>query len=198
MDSKSENTRPNRPPQSERKHPDEWRGDLNPDQMAGQNVGARSAEREVGLRTAHEIKAVHRQLPQLQNDELKQIPVLDEGTRLEQGAVHIDLRDPARSEITATGDMKAEAGSLHVPKARVPYELWNRLIGEPRNGGDSATGAVEPDQEDEAEPVRDARNQRMGGGSREAQDRARTEGTSQGQAESPVDRMDIEAPRKRG
>jgi len=76
---------------------------------------------------ASEIKDLHSVLQDYTNAELKQIPVLLQGSRLEQGAKYIDLKDPERKEFTA----KAEAGSdnWYVPKTEVDYQLWNRLTG---------------------------------------------------------------------
>ena len=54
--------------------------------------------------------------------------MLPEGSRLEQGATYVDLRDDARREFQATGGMTAEPGRLVVPKADVGYQLWNRLV----------------------------------------------------------------------
>jgi hypothetical protein len=98
--------------------------------MAGQNIGARSAERERNHRTAYDVKELHRQLADdFSDEELKNIPVIPEGQRLQQGGVYIDLRDTRRKEFTATGDMSAETRNLYTSKSEVPYELWNRLIG---------------------------------------------------------------------
>lgn len=117
-------------PQTERKHSDEWERDLNPDHMAGQNVGMHSADREQGLPTAYDVKEIHRSLgSDFGDDELRQIPVLPEGERLQQGATYLDLRDPGREEFTARGDMTASSGQAMVPKSEVPYSLWNRLTG---------------------------------------------------------------------
>ncbi len=80
-------------------------------------------------RTAYDVKDVHRLLEGITDDGLKQIPILIEGVRLEQGATYIDLRDPQRRELTATGDMIAGRENWYVPKDSVDYELWNRLIG---------------------------------------------------------------------
>jgi len=110
-------------------HPDAWRDDLNPDAMAGQNIGEAGPHSEQGARTAYDIKEAHRMLEGITDDGLKQIPVLPAGARLEQGAVYIDLQDPRRREFKATGDMQVEAENWYVPKAAVDYELWNRLIG---------------------------------------------------------------------
>src|SRR5436305_10955730 len=110
-------------------HPDAWRDDLNPNAMAGQNIGDAGPHSEHGARTAYDLKEAHRMLEGITDDGLKQIPVLWPHTRLEQGATYIDLRDPARREFTATGDMEAGAENWYVPKHGVDYELWNRLIG---------------------------------------------------------------------
>ena len=110
-------------------HPDEWRGDLNPNALAGQNVGPVSAESEKRARTAHDIKVLHRRFSGLADDDLRQIPVLAPGDRLEQGATYFDLNDVDRGEFTATGNMEAGRDNYYVPKAEVDYQLWNRLVG---------------------------------------------------------------------
>ena len=115
-------------PQTEVKHPPEWERDLNPDRMAGQNVGA-EPDREVGLRTAYDVKPLHRAMSDIGDDELKQVPVLPAGERLQQGATYLDLRDPARGEFTATGGIAADSDHAYVAKDQVPYETWNRLRG---------------------------------------------------------------------
>ena len=106
-------------------HPEQWREDLNPNRMAGQNVGIGDQP----SRTAYDLKDAHRMLEGITDDGLQQIPVLWPGTRLEQGATYIDLRDPQRREFTATGDMEAGRDNWYVPKSGVDYQLWNRLIG---------------------------------------------------------------------
>lgn len=115
--------------QADLKHPDEYQSDLSPNRMAGQNVGALSADSEVGLRTAYDVKEVHRSLNHFADDDLKQIPVLEDGTRLQQGATYLNLRNPSREEFTATGDMTADREGCYVAKDTVPYSIWNRLRG---------------------------------------------------------------------
>jgi hypothetical protein len=114
-------------PQTEQEHPDEWDRDLNPDRMAGQNVGAQGSDAERGIRTAYDVKPLHRALSGWEDDDLKRIPVLPEGTRLQQGATYMNLRD--REEFTATGDMSAGPSDAIVPKDEVPFPSWNRLRG---------------------------------------------------------------------
>jgi hypothetical protein len=108
-------------------HPDQWRKDLNPDFMAGQNFEEARSEREESRHNAYDVKRAHRQLSWLTDDELRNIPLLPPGTRLEQGATYIDLSAPEPREFTATGDMEAGERNLLVPKSEVDYELWNRL-----------------------------------------------------------------------
>lgn len=114
-------------PQTEQKHPDEYERDLNPNRMAGQNIGVQSAADEIGVRTAYDVKPLHRDFDEWNDADLKRIPILPEGQRLEQGATYLDMRDPERGEFTATGEMSA--GGATVPKARVAYPTWNRLRG---------------------------------------------------------------------
>lgn len=116
-------------PQQEQKHPDEWQQDLNPDHLAGQNIGTQSSGAEQSGNTAYDLKEVHRQLSDFSDDELKKVSVLPTGSRLQQGATYLDLNDRERGEFTATGDMTATEGKAYVPKSETPYPVWNRLIG---------------------------------------------------------------------
>lgn len=114
--------------------------DLHPDHMAGQNIGPVSDETQRTLRTAYDVRSIHRSLRDWPDDELKEIPVLGEGTPLQQGAKYINLRDRDAGEITAMGGMRAGPGDAFVPKDEVPYPTWNRLRGidDPeRTGADS-------------------------------------------------------------
>jgi hypothetical protein len=106
-------------------HPDEYREDLNPHYAEGQNDGPTWQR----TRTAYDIKEIHQRLSDLRNDELKQIPILDEGSRLEQGAVYFNLRYPERGEVRARGDMVAGPQDWYVAKSSVDYQTWNLLIG---------------------------------------------------------------------
>jgi hypothetical protein len=115
-------------PQREQKHPDEYQQDLNPDRMAGQNIGPDAADAE-RTRTAYDVKTLHRALSDWPDDELKRIPVVPEGERLRQGARYMNLCDRDRGEVTATGEMRADAADAWVPKDAVPYPTWNRLRG---------------------------------------------------------------------
>ena len=116
-------------PRPGEQHPEQWRRDLNPDAMAGANHGRTGPHPEEDARTAYDQKDLHRALNRFRDDELKQIPVLPAGARLEQGATYIDLAGDEPREFTATGGMQAERGRCLVLKSSVDYTLWNRLIG---------------------------------------------------------------------
>jgi hypothetical protein len=111
--------------------PDEYQQDLNPDGGAGLNVDLRGPhpEKSPNLRTAYDLKEVHRRMQGFTDDELKAIPVMPQGSRLEQGATYIDLSSDHPQEFTAMGGMRAEGNNCYVPKTEVDYVLWNRLIG---------------------------------------------------------------------
>ena len=108
------------------KHPQEYMRDLNPNAMAGQNIGTPAM---APTRTAYDVKDLHRRLNHLLDDDLKQIVVQSEGARLKQGATYVDLNDLERGEFTATGDMVAGPDNWYVAKDDVHYNLWNLLVG---------------------------------------------------------------------
>jgi hypothetical protein len=119
-----------RPVQTEKlRSSDEWQQDLNPNPVAGQNFGPESAQLEKEAPTAYDIKELHRYLSNYTDDELKEIPVLPQGTPLKQGATYINLMDAERKEFTALGNMEAASDTAYVPKTEVSYQLWNRLTG---------------------------------------------------------------------
>ncbi len=121
-------------PQEQQRHPDEWQRDLNPEHLAGQNIGPASEAREYAPLTAFHLRRAGLDLGRIDDSELKQVPVLGEGARLQQGATYVNLAKQPPREITARGDMTAGSGDAYVPKDRVPYEIWNRLIGEAKPG----------------------------------------------------------------
>jgi hypothetical protein len=108
-------------------HPEEWRQDLSPNANAGLNQAG--PQPELNAPTAYDIPELHRSLDGFTDDELKRVPVLPVGTRLEQGAIYIDLQKPDRAEFKALGNMEAGQNNWLVPKKAVDYPLWNKLIG---------------------------------------------------------------------
>lgn len=105
---------------------DSFDDDLHGDNRAGQHAGVN----EVRAYTAYDVKELHERMPEFADDELKRIPVLAHGMRLEQGAVYLDLSDENGEPFVAQGSQEAQDPHLYVPKNAVDYEIWNRLTGE--------------------------------------------------------------------
>src|SRR5436305_8775484 len=93
--------------------------DLRPNHLAGDNYGLRGPHPEKTARSAYDVKDVHDLLQDFGDDELKQIPIMPPGSRLEQGATYLDLHRPRPEELTATGDMVATEETWYVPKSEV-------------------------------------------------------------------------------
>ena len=108
-------------PRPGEQHPEHWRRDLNPNAMAGSNYGHTGPRSEEDARTAYDDKDLHRALRGFTDDELKQVPVIPTGSRLEQSATYIDLAVPEPREFTATGDMEAQPQQSLVLKSAVDY-----------------------------------------------------------------------------
>jgi hypothetical protein len=109
-------------PQSRQKHPAPWEHDLNPHHLEGQNIGVAAS-----AHYAADVKLLTRTLDGFTLDELRQIPVLLPGARLEQGGTYLDVTDPKRPVYNTTAEWHVPWGHYFVPKAGVHYELWNRL-----------------------------------------------------------------------
>ena len=66
----------------------------------------------------------------LSPDELARLSVLEEGTRLEQGSVYLDLEDLARGPFKAIGGQEAGQRNRYVAKRDADHELWRELVGD--------------------------------------------------------------------
>ena len=108
---------------------DDFDKDLRPDEFAGENDGANDAQNEKEAPSAYEFKELHGKFPQLDNADLKDIPILPAGTRLDQGATYLDLNNPEKGEYSAVSNETVGEKDYIVPKKEVDYLLWNRLTG---------------------------------------------------------------------
>jgi hypothetical protein len=86
-------------------------------------------------------KGLHRSLPELTDDELRRLSVLEPGTQLDQGGVYLDLNHLEAGPITAFGDQVAAPNNRFVSKKETDYELWNRLSGRDTDGDGVPDGA---------------------------------------------------------
>ncbi len=67
---------------------------------------------------------------QLSSDEMVRLTVLEEGARLEQGGVYVDLKDLAAGPFKAIGGQEAGKDDRYVAKRDTDHELWNRPVGD--------------------------------------------------------------------
>jgi hypothetical protein len=79
---------------------------------------------------ADQLKDVVNDLPQLTDDELSRLSVLELGTALEQGGVYLDLDDPGRTPFKAIGGHRVEDGQRIIAKRDTDYLIWNKLAGD--------------------------------------------------------------------
>jgi hypothetical protein len=121
-------------PQARQKHPSQWQQDLNPGHLAGQNIGPPADELGLSHVTAFHLRKRGRPVGGLDDEELKQVPLVPVGSRLQQGATYVNLAGDSWQEFTATAEITASSGDAYAPKDQVPYEIWNRLIGEAKPG----------------------------------------------------------------
>lgn len=67
---------------------------------------------------------------QLSPDQMARLAVLEEGTRLEQGGVYVDLANPAAGPFKAIGGQEAGKRERYVAKRDTDHELWRDLVGD--------------------------------------------------------------------
>jgi hypothetical protein len=79
---------------------------------------------------AAEDKVLHERLRSFSSDELARLPILELGSRLEQGGTYIDLNRLDDGPFKALGGHKATTDNRYVAKRDTDYELWNRLAGD--------------------------------------------------------------------
>ncbi len=109
---------------------DSFEHDLHPHMLAGEDHSPPAPEPGKEGRTLADMKAMYDKFPELSDADLKRIPVLPEGARLEQGATYLDAAEPVPAEFTnPSGDFVAGPNNLYVPKKDTDYLLWNKLLG---------------------------------------------------------------------
>ena len=109
---------------------DSFEHDLHPNMLAGEDHSPPAPEPGKSGRTLTDVKGMYEKFPDLSDADLKRIPVLPEGARLEQGATYLDAAEPIPAEFTnPSGDFTAGPNNLYVPKKDTDYLLWNRLLG---------------------------------------------------------------------
>jgi hypothetical protein len=95
-------------------------------------VEARSADHADDTILASSDKEARADLPELSTDDLKRLPILTVGTRLDQGSVYVDLNDLGKGPFKAVGDQEAGPTNRYVAKRDTDYEMWDRVVGQGR------------------------------------------------------------------
>jgi hypothetical protein len=108
--------------------------DLTANNLAGMNHGMEGQHPEWEGRSGASIKDLHTRLAGLTNDQLKQLIILPEGSRLKQGAKYLDLEHLDQGEFVATAGMSVEPGQRLIAKHDTDYLLWDRLAGVAEDG----------------------------------------------------------------
>ncbi|HEV2127408.1 MAG TPA: hypothetical protein VGR22_02185 [Thermomicrobiales bacterium] len=74
-------------------------------------------------------KEVRELLPQLSDDEVSRLAVLEPGTQLPQGSIFLDLNDLQAGPFKAIGGQEAGRDQRLIAKSETDYEIWNKLAG---------------------------------------------------------------------
>ena len=102
------------------------------DDLGRDDPGIQSGSHEDDSRSAADDRSLQARLGGLDAGEIERLSVLQEGTRLEQGAVYVDLNDPTPTPFHALAGDVAGAANRYVAKRDTDYELWDRLVGQGR------------------------------------------------------------------
>lgn len=110
----------------------------NPEKTAGnfaediaQETPQKIREEHLEASAASDDKHVANSLPELTDDELSRLSILQPGTSLEQGAVYFNLKDRARGPFKAIGGQETSKSDQIIAKKMTDYEMWNRITGNP-------------------------------------------------------------------
>jgi hypothetical protein len=87
-----------------------------------------TGEREGGPRSAADVKAEHRILREIPEDELRRLPLVPAGAFLQRGEWYLDLHNPARGEFPGNGREHVRPGQRVVARSSGPRELWRKLV----------------------------------------------------------------------
>lgn len=99
---------------------DEQLAEQTPEQVRQQHLEAAAGDTD---------KKVGNLLPNLTDDLLARLSVLDAGTPLEQGSVYLNLDDLESGPFKAIGGQEVGAKDRIIAKKMTDYELWNEIAG---------------------------------------------------------------------
>ena len=103
--------------------------DLHPHNRAGQNDSPDRNEGRSAFMLKENESTLHPRLQALPNQELKQIPLLDTGTRLQEGAAYLDLRNLNGGAFQGMNNREVSADDAFVAKSHLDHEQFAYLTG---------------------------------------------------------------------
>lgn len=104
-------------------------GDSFDAQMRDETPGRIRQEAATNVTAGNRDKDLAELLPQLTDDELSRLAIIDPGTPLPQGAVFVDLNNLEAGPFKAIGGHEVGKDQRIIAKDETDYELWNKLVG---------------------------------------------------------------------
>lgn len=95
----------------------------------GEQTPQRVHQQHLDADAGNTDKHVGELLPDLTDDELGSLPVLDPGTPLEQGSVYLNLNELQRGPFKAIGGHEVGSNDRIIAKKYTDHEIWNRVAG---------------------------------------------------------------------
>ena len=103
--------------------------DLHPHNRAGQNNSQDNNEGRSAFLLKENESTLHPRLQRLPDQELKRIPVLDTGTRLQEGAAYLDLRNLDNGAFQGMNNRTVTGTDAFVAKSHLDHEQFAYLTG---------------------------------------------------------------------
>jgi hypothetical protein len=103
--------------------PDEFARDI------GQQTPERVRQQHLDAGNAESDKEVGNILPDLTDDELSRLSILEPGTPLEQGSVYLNLKERQKGPFKAIGGQEVSSDDKIIAKSMTDYEMWNIIAG---------------------------------------------------------------------
>ena len=107
----------------------EGEGDSFDAQMRDETPGRIRQDAATNVTAGDRDKELAELLPQLTDDELSRLGIIEPGTPLPQGAVFLDLNNVDKGPFKAIGGHEAGKDQRIIAKSETDYELWNTLAG---------------------------------------------------------------------
>lgn len=103
------------------------------DEDLGRQTPESVRQQELNSEAGDADKRVGKMLPDLTNDQLSRLSILEPGTPLEQGSVYLNLKDREKGPFKAIGGQDVGAKDKIIAKSMTDYEMWNEIAGRDDN-----------------------------------------------------------------